>query len=120
MRLITLFCATFGAQVMNQIQSRKQSRRLGRYPIDTIIRIQVGMHTHLAIACLLPRLHLTMMMFIVYSQPSSRQCNNAASVIGIGKPDRTAIPMFTADGLKIQRANGEVRCSVCAYCVIIE
>eukprot|EP01036_Dinobryon_divergens_P031501 gene31501-40909_t len=74
-------------QVFSQIQSRKQSRKLGRYKMDTIFRIQ----------------------------PSSKQSLNAEIVAGDGnraagvkKLEGVSIPMFTAPGMAIKRENGEV------------
>jgi len=74
-------------KVMNNIQKRKQSRKLGRFPLSTIFRIQ----------------------------PSSRQCENAERVAGAGNAAQgakavkgMAIPMFTAKGLAIQRSSGEL------------
>lgn len=74
-------------KVYNQIVSRKQSRKIGRYDLDMIYRIQ----------------------------PSARQLDNAEMIRGGGKPEKAlsstqdiAIPMFTAKGLGIKRATGEV------------
>jgi hypothetical protein len=74
-------------KVVNKIQSRKQSRKLGRYKMSSIYRIQ----------------------------PSSRQCQNAEELAGKGDAEKGAealqgisIPMFSAKGLAIKRANGEV------------
>jgi len=79
--------ATSLEKVMNNIQKRKQSRKLGRYQIGTIFRIQ----------------------------PSSRQCDNAERIAGGGNAAAgakaikgMAIPMFTAKGLAIQRSTGEL------------
>lgn len=78
-------------KVVKKIQSKKQSRKLGRYKMASIIRIQ----------------------------PSSRQCENADKVGGAGGATKAAskrssatrgisIPMFTAKGLALRRANGEI------------
>lgn len=74
-------------KVITQIQSRKQSRKLGRYDIDMVYRIQ----------------------------PSSRQVENSERLLGKGNAEQgvknskdIAIPMFTAKGLGIKRASGEV------------
>lgn len=81
-------------KVMKKIQGKKQSRKLGRYKMQSVIRIQ----------------------------PSSRQCENAERVVaaresgkgGVGKGSAAvslrgvSIPMFTAKGLSLRRANGEV------------
>jgi len=82
-------------KVMKKIQGKKQSRKLGRYKMQSVIRIQ----------------------------PSSRQCENAERVVttreagkgGVGNKGSAAaslrgvsIPMFTAKGLSLRRANGEV------------
>ena len=79
--------ATSMEKVVNNIQKRKQSRKLGRFPVSTIFRIQ----------------------------PSSRQCENAERVAGAGNAAQgakavkgMAIPMFTAKGLAIQRPSGEL------------
>lgn len=52
-------------KIVNQIQSKKQSRKLGRYDIDLVYRIQ----------------------------PSSRQCENAEKVAGKGNPEAGAKAM---------------------------
>ena len=88
-------------KVMNNIQRKKQSRKLGRFPVGTVYRIQ----------------------------PSSRQCENAERVASGGGRGKSAaaaaslqggaaasssllkglaIPMFTAKGLAIQRSSGEL------------
>jgi hypothetical protein len=76
-------------KIVNQIQAKKQSRKMGRYELDMLLRIQ----------------------------PSSRQCDNAEKLVQgpKGKPEEAAkkmegvaIPMFTAKGLAIKRATGEV------------
>jgi len=79
-------------KIVNQIQSRKQSRKLGRYKMDLIYRIQ----------------------------PSSRQFQNAEQVLaGDTKADVKAtnakillkginIPMFSTPGLTMKRPNGEL------------
>jgi len=87
-------------KIMNNIQRRKQSRKLGRFPVGTVYRIQ----------------------------PSSRQCENAERVASGGRGKSAAaaaslqggaaasssllkglaIPMFTAKGLAIQRSSGEL------------
>jgi hypothetical protein len=83
-------------KVVKKIQSKKQSRKLGRYKMSSIIRIQ----------------------------PSSRQCENAEKVRAGGDGSKSSkkvkvskkasavsgisIPMFTAKGLALRRANGEV------------
>jgi hypothetical protein len=68
-------------KVVNQIISRKQSRKLGRYDMEMIYRIQ----------------------------PSSRQCDNAERVLGKSSAlQGLTIPMFCAEGLTIKRANGEL------------
>jgi hypothetical protein len=74
-------------KVVNRIQARKQSRKVGRYAMDTIYRIQ----------------------------PSSRQCENAERVAGGGNVQKGAdllkgvsVPMFTVEGMAVQRASGEV------------
>ena len=86
-------------KVMKKIQSKKQSRKLGRYKLQSVIRIQ----------------------------PSSRQCDNAEIVVtgggsiasSDGKGGKgsaraasalkgVSIPMFHAKGMSIQRGNGEI------------
>lgn len=80
-------------KIMKKIQLRKQSRKLGRYEINNIYRIQ----------------------------PSSRQCENADKVVAnlnnarkidkkIVIPDmkHLAIPMFSAQGMAMERRNGEI------------
>ena len=76
-------------KVMNQIQSRKQSRKHGRYDMDLINRIQ----------------------------PSTRQCENAEKIatgksgkpeVGVKAMKGISIPMFTAKGMTIKRAGGEI------------
>lgn len=74
-------------KVFSQIQSRKQSRKMGRYKMDTIFRIQ----------------------------PSSKQSANAEVIAGEGNRQKgvkqlegVSIPMFTAPGMLIKRENGEV------------
>ena len=86
-------------KVMKKIQSKKQSRKLGRYKMQSVIRIQ----------------------------PSSRQCDNAETVVtgggalasSDGKGGKgsaraasalkgVSIPMFHAKGMSIQRGNGEI------------
>lgn len=70
-------------KVVNQIQSKKQSRKLGRYPVSMVLRIQ----------------------------PSSRQYANAEKVVGengAAKLQQVSIPMFSAKGLLMKRPNGEV------------
>ncbi len=78
-------------KIVNKIQSRKQSRKLGRFPMSIVYRIQ----------------------------PSSRQCANAETVVAgelkrVGAKqsvaealDGLSIPMFAAKGLVIRRASGE-------------
>lgn len=70
-------------KVVDNIATRKQSRKLGRYPMDMVYRLQ----------------------------PSSKQCENAEVVAGKGDRARgkaalkgVSIPMFSAPGLVIQRA----------------
>ena len=79
--------ATSMEKIINSIQKRKQSRKLGRFSIGTIYRIQ----------------------------PSSRQCQNAERVAGAGNAVQgaktlkgMAIPMFTTRGLAMQRGTGEL------------
>lgn len=70
-------------KVVNQIQSKKQSRKLGRYPMSMVLRIQ----------------------------PSSRQYANAEKIVGekgAAKLQQVSIPMFSAKGLLMKRPNGEV------------
>jgi hypothetical protein len=89
-------------KVLNKIQSKKQSRKLGRYSMSTSYRIQ----------------------------PSTRQCETADRLLGGGrtkkkKGDSTmkqplekdkefenlrdiSIPMFTAKGMTLKRSTGEV------------
>jgi len=80
-------------KIVNQIQTRKQSRKLGRYKMDLIYRIQ----------------------------PSSRQFENAEQILAGGstKADVKAtnakmllkginIPMFSTPGLTMKRPNGEL------------
>ena len=76
--------ATSMEKVVNKIQAKKQSRKLGRYPVGTIFRIQ----------------------------PSLRQCENAEKVATNKKLQQKlktmSIPMFTAKGLAIKRSSGEI------------
>lgn len=88
-------------KIVQKIQNKKQSRKLGRYPMATVYRIQ----------------------------PSTRQCENAARIIEEGKSKTSggkttvagdkakdptsilrdiSIPMFTIKGLFLQRGSGEV------------
>jgi hypothetical protein len=95
-------------KTVKKIIYKKQSRKLGRYPMSTILRIQ----------------------------PSTRQCENAARILGtkkgniakggglFGKSNKQenankvnfdsetlkdiSIPLFSAKGLVLQRDNGEV------------
>lgn len=76
-------------KIVNKIQARKQSRKLGRFPMQNIYRIQ----------------------------PSSRQCGNAEKIISSslkgGKSiaealEGVSIPMFAARGLVVRRGNGEI------------
>jgi hypothetical protein len=79
-------------KALGKIKAKKQSRKLGRYEMGTIYRIQ----------------------------PSMRQCDNAVKVLASsGKTSKSAerfavlkdisIPMFSAKGLIMTRASGEVR-----------
>ena len=80
--------ATSMEKVVSNIQKRKQSRKLGRFPIGTIYRIQ----------------------------PSSRQCENAERLFASSSsPSRgakalkgMAIPMFSTKGLLVERSTGEL------------
>ena len=91
-------------KVLNKIQSKKQSRKLGRYSMNTSYRIQ----------------------------PSTRQCETADRLLGRGKTKKEnkksssniktpiekepefehlkdiSIPMFTAKGLVLERSSGEL------------
>lgn len=73
-------------KVMNQIQSHKQSRKIGRLPLDIVYRLQ----------------------------PSAQQCKQASIVLGKGNVNKglqklhgMAVPLFSADSLYVERANGE-------------
>ena len=75
-------------KIVNKIQARKQSRKLGRFPMQNIYRIQ----------------------------PSSRQCNNAEKIVSstlksgqsiADALEDVSIPMFAARGLVVRRGNGE-------------
>jgi Tic22-like family len=73
--------ATSMEKVVNKIQAKKQSRKLGRYPVGNIYRIQ----------------------------PSIRQCEHAEKALGQSKKvSSLSIPMFSAKGLAIKRSTGEV------------
>ena len=76
--------ATSMEKVVNKIQAKKQSRKLGRYPVGTIFRIQ----------------------------PSLRQCENAEKVATNKRLQQKlksmSIPMFSAKGLAIKRSTGEI------------
>ena len=76
--------ATSMEKIVKKIQNRKQSRKLGRFPMSNVFRIQ----------------------------PSSRQCENAEKLLSTGKsnkaPTSMAIPVFTAKGMVMKRPNGEV------------
>jgi len=76
--------ATSMEKIVKKIQNRKQSRKLGRFPMSNVFRIQ----------------------------PSSRQCENADKLLSTGKsnkaPTSMAIPVFTAKGMVMKRPNGEV------------
>lgn len=59
---------------------------------------------------------LIVCFFLMLLQPSARQCENAEVVAGKGDRNKgvqalegVSIPMFSAEGLAIKRANGEVR-----------
>ena len=91
-------------KVLNKIQSKKQSRKLGRHNMNTSYRIQ----------------------------PSTRQCETADRLLGKGKTKKSkksdtsmkksgmekdpefenlkdiTIPMFTAKGLVLKRSSGEL------------
>merc|ERR1711871_1354144 len=76
-------------KIVNKIQARKQSRKLGRFPMQNIYRIQ----------------------------PSSRQCSNAEKIVSSNLKsgqsiadalDGVSLPMFAARGLVVRRGNGEV------------
>lgn len=74
-------------KVVNKIEQRKQSRKLGRYSVGTILRIQ----------------------------PSRRQVQNAEIIEGNGNPVKGAksllgvsIPMFCAEGMVLKRSGGEI------------
>lgn len=74
-------------KIVNKIESRKQSRKLGRYSMGIVYRIQ----------------------------PSSRQCENAERVAGAGDAGKgrdklkgVSIPMFSAKGMSIKRSTGEM------------
>ena len=76
-------------KIVDKIQARKQSRKLGRFPMSNIYRIQ----------------------------PSSRQCANAEKIVSSSLKsgqsiadalDGVSIPMFAARGLVVKRGNGEV------------
>jgi len=75
-------------KVMEKIQRRKQSRKVGRYPMSTIYRIQ----------------------------PSSRQSENAESIRsgGVDKGNRkkssgiTSVPVFSAPGMGVMKSSGKV------------
>lgn len=84
-------------KIVGKIQARKQSRKLGRYPMSLVFRIQ----------------------------PSSRQCENAELVAGKGDARKgvaalkgVSIPMFAAKGMGLQRSNGEV--SLCHSSWVID
>ena len=74
-------------KVVTRIQAKKQSRKLGRYSLNTVFRIQ----------------------------PSSRQCENAEKLLAGSKKTSEnvlkdfSIPMFSATGLAYKRSSGEVR-----------
>jgi hypothetical protein len=74
-------------KVVNKIQTKKQSRKLGRYPVGNVFRIQ----------------------------PSIRQCENAEKLLSGSNSKKVnekltsvSIPMFSAKGMAIKRASGEV------------
>jgi len=69
-------------KVMSQIKEKKQSRKYGIHPIDVLHRIQ----------------------------PSSKQCEHADGILSKDADTQVSltIPMFSAEGLMIRRANGEV------------
>lgn len=78
-------------KVMQKIQYKKQSRKLGRFPLSTVFRIQ----------------------------PSSRQCENAVKVQAAASKEKTSskasmdsgivsVPMFHVKGMVIKRAGGEL------------
>jgi hypothetical protein len=79
--------ATSMEKVVNKIQAKKQSRKLGRYPVSNIFRIQ----------------------------PSTRQFENAEKIAAQSnskkmseKLNSVSIPMFSAKGLAIKRPTGEI------------
>ena len=76
--------ATSMEKIVKKIQSRKQSRKLGRFPMSNIYRIQ----------------------------PSSRQSENAERIISGGKTTKAqvtiSIPVFTVRGMVMKRPNGDV------------
>jgi len=85
--------ATSMEKVVQRIQYKKQSRKLGRFPMSTVYRIQ----------------------------PSSRQCSNADKVLTTAAASSSAataatatsnpvvtIPMFHVKGMVIKRAGGEL------------
>lgn len=74
-------------KIVTKIQSRKQSRKLGRYPMNLIYRIQ----------------------------PSSKQCENAEFICGNGDMKKgsqilngISVPMFSIKGMGMKRSNGEL------------
>eukprot|EP00599_Poterioochromonas_sp_BG-1_P004230 CAMPEP_0173144258 /NCGR_PEP_ID=MMETSP1105-20130129/7127_1 /TAXON_ID=2985 /ORGANISM="Ochromonas sp., Strain BG-1" /LENGTH=301 /DNA_ID=CAMNT_0014057907 /DNA_START=516 /DNA_END=1421 /DNA_ORIENTATION=- len=67
-------------KVLNLIQNKKQSRKMARYEIDMIYRIQ----------------------------PSSQQAQNAEKIAGKQALSEYSIPMFAAEGVAVKRKSGEV------------
>jgi len=76
--------ATSMEKIVKKIQNRKQSRKLGRFPMSNVFRIQ----------------------------PSSRQCENAEKLLTGSKsskaPTTLSIPVFTVKGMVLKRPSGEV------------
>eukprot|EP01042_Synura_sphagnicola_P007301 gene7301-9356_t len=129
-------------KVMNRIVAKKQSRKLGRFPVSTVHRIQVLRYTSTPLDSSFQFLISTHSTFVphmclvpptngpsvhgpahtVNQQPSSRQCDNADSILteaekkkGVDEDAKNkrnvAIPMFHAKGMVIERAGGEQRVS---------
>lgn len=104
-------------RALSAVRSKKQSRKLGRYEVEAVHRIQVQREhcSRRAPSLTYPALFAA----AVGPQPSSRQYENAVKVVKqqaqrgpvqAGQALRGInIPLFRAQGLLLTRANGEVQ-----------
>lgn len=129
-------------KALETVRAKKQSRKLGRYEVDIVHRIQVHTEERSPLYCylsaihhtythiiILTYIHFTYMYTLIHiytyiiSQPSARQFENAVQVVSQrhrGSPVQALralqdinIPVFRAQGLTLTRANKEVG----IYCI---